>query len=247
MKHASSQSPLVRRSSRSMRSALAWSLSKARRSSHPWRCMFSIERISDAQGRDDEAEWPTSAVAVVKSRVALHAHLRYGLSVGALNRRVVACHDMQYHRPVCRVVVVAVAVPVRCPDVDFNVAGPFLSVDYYFCVEEVGPCVGVEASGVEHLHAAPVDSFHVGGHPQAVLPYVLHQSLHLSQREKGTFGYGNIPGGSRSDGDVVVVAGRMKRYCVSPGQGGVATFTWRVSRRRVSMPGRACAVCGTDP
>ena len=51
-----------------------------------------------------------------------------------------------------RIAVVVVTPPVGSLHVDLHIAGPLRVAHLYLGVEEVGPGICVEASGVDHLH-----------------------------------------------------------------------------------------------
>ncbi len=66
------------------------------------------------------------------------------------------------------------AVPVGGPDVHLDVAVPGLVADFQGGVEEVGPGIGVEPSGVEHAEGEAAGGRGVLNQPQPVLPDELH-------------------------------------------------------------------------
>lgn len=93
---------------------------------------------------------------------------------------VVEVDDVEDDGVVGGIEVVAMAKPVACPMVDFDVSNPGASVDFDFGVEEVGPGIGVESAGVDDLQALSVDGGDVGRCPESVLPDVLHESFHVA-------------------------------------------------------------------
>ena len=52
-------------------------------------------------------------------------------------------NHMEYDIVVFLFVVVIVAMPVACTDVKLHIASPLLSVNFYFCIEYIGTCIGV--------------------------------------------------------------------------------------------------------
>ena len=50
---------------------------------------------------------------------------------------------MEYDVVVFRAVVVIVAMPIGSVDVKFYITSPLLSVNFYFCIEYIGTCIGV--------------------------------------------------------------------------------------------------------
>ena len=85
---------------------------------------------------------------------------------------------VEHHVVVCRVVVVAVSVPVARLVVYLHVAHPQGAVHLHLRVEEVGSGVAVVQAGVEHLHSSVVGGLQVSQGEQLVLPAVVQQCFH---------------------------------------------------------------------
>ena len=83
-----------------------------------------------------------------------------GFAVGAAYLAVDVLGDVQDDGIVDRVGVMSMAVPVGRLLVNFDVAYPKHAVQFELGVEEVGACVGVAQSGVNHFHGL------AGGGPQ---------------------------------------------------------------------------------
>ena len=83
---------------------------------------------------------------------AFYLQCRHGSAVGSCHFAVAVQAHMQYHIVVCLVVVVVVAVPVRCVFVYFHVSGPHCVSYFYLRVEEVWTFIPVVVAGIYHFH-----------------------------------------------------------------------------------------------
>ena len=92
----------------------------------------------------------------------------HGLHVGIYHRR-----HVQHHIVVGRVLVVLVQHPVGGAFVYLHVAHPQCAVDAQLGVEEVGSCVCVVKSRVNHLHRSSVGGAHLVQWQYAVFPDVM--------------------------------------------------------------------------
>ena len=85
--------------------------------SSPWRYKFRLSVYLRRQGRmmrPSGLPLAAAGVAVVSRSHSMRicGGMVQSVSGDVESPRRLACHDMQYHRPVCRVVVVAVAMPI---------------------------------------------------------------------------------------------------------------------------------------
>ena len=76
-------------------------------------------------------------------------HLRYERTVGAVDPPVGHPDYMKDDAVVCGIVLMTVSYPVGSLDMYLHISGPFRAVDLNFGIEEVGPGVGVQASGID--------------------------------------------------------------------------------------------------
>ena len=61
---------------------------------------------------------------------------------------------------------------------NFDITHPQFTVDAHLGIEEVGPCIAIEATGIDDLHPTAVGGDKVHRVDELMLPYVLHELFH---------------------------------------------------------------------
>ena len=61
---------------------------------------------------------------------------------------------------------------------NFDITHPQFTVDAHLGIEEVGPCIAIEATGIDDLHPTAVGGDKVHRVEELMLPYVLHELFH---------------------------------------------------------------------
>ena len=105
-------------------------------------------------------------------------HLFEKLSVGIHHLCIENGSHVENHVGVVLVLVVTVQIPVTRLVVDLHIPHPQGSVDSHLRIEEVGTCVAVVQSRVNHFDVLSVARFQSPQREQLVLPHIMQQLLH---------------------------------------------------------------------
>ncbi len=119
-----------------------------------------------------------TGITLTEIRGTRHQQLGDHTTVTTPHLGIIHTHNVQHHRIIRTVRIMAMTPPVTGTHVYLNIPGPHLTVNAHLRIEKVRPGINIEPALVYDLYPAAVHRHHIPLKPQTVLPYILHQFFH---------------------------------------------------------------------